>query len=278
VSSLQPRPGHWLLRCPLCRFGFTAAAGRLVCRNRHSFDLAREGYVNLLSGSGRRPAAGGDGPAQLRHRAEFLEAGHLDAVAAMVAAQAPACRWALDAGCGTGHHLARIAARLPGPVTGLGLDISKHAVRQAARRWPTTAFAVADLWGEWPVHDAAVDLVVNIFAPKNFPEMARVLRPGGRLALVYPGREHLIELRDRLGLLRHHANSPRRYADMAARFIGPSSRIRLRRQKVLDPAVARAAVLMGPNARHIDPALLDVGSAPLAVTVDINVILAVRTS
>jgi hypothetical protein len=62
VSSLQPRPGHWLLRCPLCKSGFTAAAGALVCRNGHSFDLAREGYVNLLSGRSRRPAAGGEGP------------------------------------------------------------------------------------------------------------------------------------------------------------------------------------------------------------------------
>src|SRR5262245_41850870 len=82
---------------------------------------------------------------------------------------------------------------MTGPVIGLGLDISKDAVRYAARHWPTLAFAVADLWGEWPVHDAAADLVVSIFAPKNFPEMARVLRHGGWLALAYPGPEHLIE-------------------------------------------------------------------------------------
>jgi 23S rRNA (guanine745-N1)-methyltransferase len=80
MSSLQPRPGHWLLRCPLCKSGFTAAAGALVCRNGHSFDLAREGYVNLLSGRRRRPAAGGDSAAQLRHRTQFLDAGHLDAL------------------------------------------------------------------------------------------------------------------------------------------------------------------------------------------------------
>ncbi len=201
MSPLQPRPGHRLLRCALCRSAFTAAAGALVCRNGHSFDLAREGYVNLLSGRSRRPAAGGDGLAQLRHRAEFLDAGHLDAVAAMVAAQmdevAPVSRRILDAGSGTGHHVARIAARLHSSGVSLGLDISKHAARLAARRWPTLAFAVADLWGEWPVDDATVDLIVSIFAPKNFGEMARVLRPGGWLALAYPGPEHLIELRDR---------------------------------------------------------------------------------
>jgi SAM-dependent methyltransferase len=74
----------------------------------------------------------------------------------------------LDAGYGTGHHLAKIAEALPPPVVGIGLDISRDAARQAARRWRMLAFAVADLWTEWPVRDTAVDLVISVFAPKNF--------------------------------------------------------------------------------------------------------------
>jgi 23S rRNA (guanine745-N1)-methyltransferase len=282
VSSLQPRPGHWLLRCPLCKSGFTAAAGALVCRNGHSFDLAREGYVNLLSGRRRRLSAGGDSPAQLRHRGEFLDAGHLDAVAAMVAAHAEevVCpsRHVLDAGSGTGHQLARIAAKLPGSVIGLGLDISKDAARQAAQRWPASAFAVADLWADWPVRDAAVDLVVSIFAPKNCPEMARVLRPGGWLVVAYPGPDHLIELRDRFGLLRQREENPGRYIEMAIRFVGPPSVTRLHRRTVLDPAMVRAVILMGPNARHVDSSTFNVGPDPLAVTFDINVLFARKTA
>jgi len=189
-----------LLRCPLCRLELTAAAGALVCRNGHSFDLAREGYVNLLLGGRGRPAAGGDSTAQLRHRAEFLDAGHLGSVATAIVAHitqtnakpasGPWC--VLDAGFGTGYHLARIAATPAGPVIGLGLDISKDAARQAARRLPKLAFTVANLWAEWPIRDAAIDLVVSIFAPKNFPEAARVLRPGGWLALAYPGPDQQI--------------------------------------------------------------------------------------
>jgi 23S rRNA (guanine745-N1)-methyltransferase len=278
VSSLQPRPGHWLLRCPFCKSGFTDAAGALVCRNGHSFDLAREGYVNLTSGRRRRSAASGDSPTQLRYRAEFLNAGHVDAVAAMVAAHVEEVpylsRHVLDAGSGTGHHLARIIARLPGTVIGLGLDISKDAARQAARRWPTSAFAVADLWADWPVRDAAVDLVVSIFAPKNFPETARVLRPGGCLALAYPGPEHLIELRDRFGLMRQNEESFGRYADMGVQFIGPASVTRIHSRAVLDPATARAVILMGPNARHVDASSLHIGTVPLVVTFDIYVLLA----
>ena len=278
MSSLQSRPGHWLLRCPLCKTGFTPAAGAFVCRNGHSFDLAREGYVNLLSGGSRHPAVGGDSPSQLQHRAQFLDAGHLGTLTTTIVRQiersARGPQHVLDAGSGTGHHVARIAARLPGSVIGLGLDISKTATRQTARRWPSVAFAVADLWAEWPVRDEAVDLVVSIFAPKNFPKMARVLRPGGWLALAYPGPEHLIELRHRFGLLRQHRENSGSYADMVARFVGPSSVTRLHRRAVLDPATARAVILMGPNARHVDPAILDVGPDPLAVTFDINVLFA----
>jgi len=276
VSSLRPRPGHWLLRCPLCKSGFTAAAGALVCRNGHSFDIAHEGYVSLLRSRRRRPAAGGDSPAQLRHRAEFLDASHLDALTTTIVARVVGSspERILDAGSGTGHHLARVAARLPGSVTSLGIDISKDLARHAARRWPMLSFAVADLWVEWPVRDVAVDLVISIFAPKNFSETARVLRPGGCLTLAYPGPEHLIELRDRFGLLRQSKESSGRYADMAARFIEPPSVTRLHNRVVLDPTTARAVILMGPNARHVDALSLHIGTVPSVVTFDIYVLIA----
>jgi 23S rRNA (guanine745-N1)-methyltransferase len=64
VVALAPRSGHGLLRCPVCRLELTLTAGALVCRNRHGFDLAREGYVNLLSSGRHRPAAGGDSAMQ----------------------------------------------------------------------------------------------------------------------------------------------------------------------------------------------------------------------
>jgi 23S rRNA (guanine745-N1)-methyltransferase len=196
VARLAPRPGHGLLRCPICRLDLAAAAGTLACRNRHSYDLAREGYVNLLASGRRRSAEGGDRLDRLKHRATFLEAGRFDFIAAAIRshlqqiAALPTDRsWrVLDAGSGTGHHLARIAPNLSPPVVGLGLDIAAAAARRAARRWPGLAFAVVDLWADWPVHDAAFDLVISIFAPKNFAETARVLAPGGWLAVVYPAQ------------------------------------------------------------------------------------------
>lgn len=282
MASLPPRPGHRLLRCPICRLGLKARGRALVCYSGHSFDLARDGYVNLLPGSRRRPAAGGDSSEQLGHRSAFLEAGHFEFITEEIAERLQHAevtsvggdRHVLDAGCGTGHHLARIAAALGPGTTGLGLDISAAAARLAAHRWLGLAFAVADLWSEWPVRDASVDLVLNIFAPRNFVETARVLRPGGSLALVYPETNHLIELRRRYGLLGQHGGKASRYAEAVSRTIGPAAVTRTVRHTTLAPAAVRDIVLMGPNARHhaLTPPQAEAG--PIAVTFDIAVLLA----
>jgi 23S rRNA (guanine745-N1)-methyltransferase len=274
--------GHGLLRCPVCRLDLTTAAGALVCCNRHGFDLAREGYVNLLRGGRRHPAAGGDSSAQLGPRRSFLDAGHFDAIASVIAghvqharAEPPCGGWhILDCGFGTGHHLARLETALSQPTIGLGLDISRDAARHAARSWPRLAFAVADLWAEWPVKDAAIDLVISIFAPRNFPEAARVLRRGGWIAVAYPGSEHLRELSHRFGLLTHHARKSERIIAETNRWIGPPTIVRHHREVILDRAAVRAAIMMGPNAHHIAPSILAAEFGRMAVTFDIAILLA----
>jgi 23S rRNA (guanine745-N1)-methyltransferase len=277
VAPRLPRPGHGLLRCPVCRLDLAGAGGILVCGNRHSFDLARDGYVNLLDGRRRSLIARGDSAEQLGHRTAFLEAGHFDpvasAVASHVARAAPVEGWrVLDAGCGTGHHLAGVSAALKTPVIGLGFDIARTAAQRAARQWRELAFAVADVWVEWPVHDETADLVLSIFAPKNFAEMSRVLRPGGWLALAYPGPNHLAELVHRFGLMQQHAGKTGRYAEATERLVGPSTTVRLVHRMSLDRESVRHAVLMGPNARHI--AALDVEAAAIDVTIDIAMLFA----
>jgi 23S rRNA (guanine745-N1)-methyltransferase len=282
VAPRLPRPGHGLLRCPVCRLDLAGAAGLLVCGNRHSFDLARDGHVNLLDGRRRRLIARGDSAEQLGHRTAFLEAGHFDPVASAIAAHlahtgpaSPVGGWrVLDAGCGTGHHLAGVSAALGAPVIGLGFDIAKAAAERAARRWRELAFAVADVWAEWPVRDEAADLVLSIFAPKNFAEMARVLRPGGWLALAYPGPDHLAELVDRFGLLQQYAGKSGRYAEATRWWIGPSTTVRLVRRMSLDRESVRHAVLMGPNARHAAASALDVEAGVMDVTIDIAMLFA----
>ena len=279
MAPRLPRTGHHLLRCPICRLGLDRRGGALACRNGHSFDLAREGHVNLLPGNRRRPAVGGDGPAQLRHRSAFLDPDYFDFITEKIVERlrhaeiTSVGRDVVDAGCGTGHHLARIVAALGPQTTGLGLDISAAAARLAARRWPGLAFAVADLWSAWPVQDATIDLVLNVFVPRNLAETTRVLRPGGWLALAYPEMHHLIELRRRYRLLGQHREKTSRYCEAVSGTIGPAAVMRIVRRATLAPNVMRDIVLMGPNARHRG-LTLPTEAEPIAVTFDIAVLLA----
>ena len=116
-------------------------------------------------------------------------------------ADGPAPATLLDLGGGTGHHLAGVLDRLPDAV-GVVLDSSRYAARRAARAHPRAVAVVADTWARLPVADAAVDRVLVVFAPRNGPEIARVLRPDGRLVVVTPAADHLAELVGPLGLLR----------------------------------------------------------------------------
>ena len=163
---------------------------------------------------------------------------------------------------------------LDAPVVGLGLDIGREAARRAARQWPQHAFAVADLWQEWPVKNAAADLVLSIFAPKNFAETTRVLAPGGWLAMVYPGSHHLVELKDFFGLMRQHQGKGRQYTDMVRRYIGPPTIARLTCHTVLEGDGIREALLMGPNTLHLSRSTLEDATGPLPVTFDLFVLLA----
>jgi 23S rRNA (guanine745-N1)-methyltransferase len=161
------------------------------------------------------------------------------------------------------------------PAIGLGrLDISKDAARHAPRRWPTLAFAVADLWADWPVKDAIIDLVISIFAPRNFSEAARVLRRGGWIAVVFPGPEHLRELSHRFGLLNHHARKSERIIAEASDLIGPPTIVRHHREVILDRAAVHAAIMMGPNAHHIAPSIPAAQIGPMEVTFDVTILLA----
>jgi 23S rRNA (guanine745-N1)-methyltransferase len=168
------------LRCPFCRAELDVAGGALRCPKRHSFDLARSGYVNLAVHGGRGRADGGDTRVQLQRRTSVLEAGLFDSMADAIVAGAGSLRAAvplvLDAGCGTAHHLDRVVSRAGHPCLGLGLDISKEAAAMAARRFDGLAFAVADIWSDWPIRDGVADLVMSLFAPKNFSAAARCLR------------------------------------------------------------------------------------------------------
>jgi len=190
-------------RCPVCRQPLATADAGLSCANGHHVDRAREGYVNLLPAGGRRPA--GDDAAAVRARRALLDRGHYApvarAVAAAVVAATPAASApgtpaspgaVLDAGCGEGTYLAAVTAATG--AAGWGVDVSKPAVRLAARRHREHRYAVASSL-DLPFEDAVFDAVVSVFAPRAFAEFSRVLRPAGAIVLASPGPDHLDAVR-----------------------------------------------------------------------------------
>ena len=273
---MQPlrRQAYAGLRCPICRADLDLAGRSFRCRRRHTFDLTRSGYVNLAVGRGTKAA--GDTADQLQRRRAFLASGAFDFIADAIVAHAPRPRsqapLVLDAGCGTGYHLDRVTRGLA--AAGLGIDRAKDAVHMAARDHEALAFAVADVWSDWPVSSATADLLINVFAPKNFSEMARTLRPDGQLAVAYAGPDHLIELREMLGLL---DPQPGKGAAYHRRMQGIGSGIlhdRLQRSVPMSHSQALDLILMGPNARHVSAASIPAWSGTKAVTFDVELLVA----
>ena len=265
----MPADSATSLLCPVCRnrLGFSGPAGRsLVCNAGHSFDAAKQGYFNFLVGKGTVFEA--DTADMVAARYDFLSAGHYrplaDAVAdlaaaalAGAAAQEPGT--VLDAGTGTGHYLRVLLDRLAleqAPVEAIGLDISKFALRRAARLNPDAVNVVSDVWQPLPVGDDAVDVVTVVFAPRNAAEFARVRRPGGRLFVVTPRPGHLEEVAGLAGLLGiDPAKDERLAASLEGHFAALSAdQIDIALSLTPDDVVRLA--LMGPAGHHQDRRVL----------------------
>jgi 23S rRNA (guanine745-N1)-methyltransferase len=282
VSPRRPWPARAvrLLACPVCADPLTAPpddAG-LRCPAGHSFDRARQGHVTLLP-PGHVPPSG-DSAAMVADRVAFLAAGHYAGVTralgdAVAAGDDGPPGTMLDLGGGTGQHLAAVLDRLPNAV-GVVLDSSRYAARRAAGAHPRALAVVGDAWARLPVRDAAVDRVLVIFAPRNGPEIARVLRPGGRLVVVTPGADHLAELVGPLGLLRVDPDKARRLAATLQPHLRPGAAAEHRERLELDRAAVTTLVGMGPHARHLSPQGLSASVArlpertPVTVSVDVT--------
>ena len=181
-----------VLRCPVCSGPLRAEGPSLRCPGGHCFDLAKEGYVNLLIGS--RPGdATGDSKEAARFRRDFLNKGYYaplrDALTRRFAGRRGRL---LDLCCGEGYYTAALGA-LPG-LEVCGFDLAREMVRLAAKRNAGLTLFVANL-ARIPVPDGAFDWATLLFAPFQEKELARILKPGGRLVLAVPGRRHLYGLK-----------------------------------------------------------------------------------
>jgi 23S rRNA (guanine745-N1)-methyltransferase len=188
------------LRCPVCQADLNREERRYCCTAGHSFDIARQGYVNLLLSSQMPSKAPGDSAEMLADRRAFLETGSYGPLRERVLAVLAALQTGLDhpqqvldIGCGEGYYTAALTAAPDRDV--FALDIAKPALALAARRSKAVTWCVGNSRA-LPFHDASLDVVVNIFCRPHEAETRRVLRDDGVLLLVGPGAEHLAELRE----------------------------------------------------------------------------------
>jgi 23S rRNA (guanine745-N1)-methyltransferase len=250
-----------VLRCPVCAEPLEPTSPEqtspLRCTAGHAFDIAKQGYVNLLGGGSGTRADTAD---MVAARAEFLAAGHYaplaDALAGLAAEAAGPGSVLLDAGAGTGYYLAAALDRVADS-RGVALDLSKFAVRRAAKAHPRIGAAVSDVWRRLPLADASVDVILNVFAPRNGPEFARVLRPDGYLLVVTPTREHLVGLIDEVGMLSVDELKDERLERTLADHFSLARRDELTFPLTLAGADVRRVAAMGPSAWHLDDDALD---------------------
>lgn len=188
-----------LFVCPKCGGALSYSGGAAVCRDGHSFDRASEGYYNLLLG--HKKGNRGDNSEMVAARRAFLGGGYYlplaSRVAQLVCELTPKGGAVLDAGCGEGYYTDLAEKALlerDGCSRVSGFDISRDAVRRAAKRNPRISLAVAGSY-HMPISDGSVDTVMNTFSPLAAEETYRVLRDGGVFVMAIPAEEHLYELK-----------------------------------------------------------------------------------
>lgn len=182
------------LRCPVCGQTLTQAEKTWKCENGHSFDVARQGYVNLLPVTQKHSLHPGDTREQVAARREFLDGGFYAPIARTLAALlhefCPHCGTLLDVGCGEGYYL----SNLPEISERWGIDVSKEAVRYAAAREKNARFLVATA-SHLPFDDGAFDALLSMFALTLPEEFSRVLKQNGIFLQVLAGENHLPNLK-----------------------------------------------------------------------------------
>ena len=185
------------LICPLCGASLIQKGGSLVCPENHTFDIARQGYVNLLPVQQKHTLSPGDTPEMLAARRRFLNEGHYAPICADVVSALTAIPGGVshivDAGCGEGYYTSEFGRHFPNAHI-IGADISKAAVKLATSRTKAISWLTATA-SHLPVADGSADAVTAIFSLLCEEEFARVLRPGGRVIEVTSGTDHLIELK-----------------------------------------------------------------------------------
>lgn len=183
-----------LFTCPVCQDTLEAVDKRFVCPQNHSFDMAKQGYINLLL-NGKKDKHYDKASFERRH--QILEAGFYDHILKVIeelVLDDGAEKVILDVACGEGYYARQLAQKGKNRV--LAFDLSKDSIALAAKKdiSKNATWFVGDL-AKLPLADQSVDVILDIYSPANYQEFKRVLKPGGKLIKVVTASEHVAELR-----------------------------------------------------------------------------------
>lgn len=261
------------LRCPLCAKPLFIKGSSYVCRGNHCYDISVKGYVNFVL---KRKTQKGYEAQSFEERQRFLQAGFYDHIldALLDTLKEQGAKRVVDAGCGEGYFARRIAQELGAEV--YALDLSKDSILLAAAESKKVCWMVADL-AKMPLHSGMADAVINVFAPANYKEFARVLRPGGLLVKVIPGPEHLRELRKAArDQLRAEEYSNQRVANYFARHFQLTSRRTVTKTFPIAGRDLESLLSMTPLLFAADKALID-RSGITEITIQAEILLGTFT-
>ena len=196
--KLQRFASATVFACPICQENLTLVESSLKCNNRHSFDLAKFGYVNLAPQI--KQSANYD-KENFQNRQQILEAGFYQAILEAISnllSNSKNAKTILDIGCGEGFYSRKLQENHPDKIF-YAFDISKDSVQIAAKSEPNWAvnWFVGDL-ARLPIKDGSMDILLDIFSPANYGEFRRVLSKDGILIKVIPTENHLKEIRQRI--------------------------------------------------------------------------------
>ncbi|MGW1340841.1 putative RNA methyltransferase [Kribbella sp. NPDC002412] len=263
-----------VLRCPVCSDALALTGRTARCPRGHAYDLAKQGYLNLLPSAST--GIDGDSAAMVGARTVFLGGGHYAPIRdALILAAAGMGEDDLlvEVGAGTAYYLSGVLGTAPGR-RGIALDVSRYAARRAAKVDPRIGSVVCDAWQELPLLDDSAQLMLNVFAPRNAAEMARVLAPGGTLLVVTPNQEHLAELVGVLGLVKVDQEKERRLQESLAGKFEQTGTELVESVMQLDRTAIEQLVMMTPSARHLNhhelAAQIAVLPGPAVVTLSVT--------
>jgi 23S rRNA (guanine745-N1)-methyltransferase len=188
-----------IIICPNCKSVLNKNEKTLQCLNGHSFDIAKEGYTNLLLPNQKKSLDPGDNKAMMNARESFLDIGHYDFLIEFIESSLFSFedktidknRNLIDLGCGTGYYTRKILREQN--INKIGVDISKAGISKAAKLDRSSKYIISSIFN-LPIEDYSVDIVLNIFSPVSIPEVKRILKPGGYFIKVVPAENHMREI------------------------------------------------------------------------------------